>query len=514
MKHYVLQVINKKTRLMLALLLFSLLALASWAYYQLPGQKTGASTATANPTAHNHQEAESHDTAQPPLARGPHGGDIQQQGDYQLESLWLEQDQQVQLRFWLYRGQQALSERDITASLRLERPIAEPQMLTLNYHDTYWQTSAGIAAPHAFKLQLEFKLAQQSLRFQLQRDEGIIKLNQQQINAAAIELAKVESAKLASNLQFPGEIKLNQDRTAHVVPRIAGVVESVHAELGQSVKKGQLLAVIASVAASEQRSELLIAEQRLALAKTTAEREKRLWQQQVSAEQDYLQAQQAQQEAQSAVSNARQKLAALGLSAGSRGAGLNRFELRAPFDGMVIEKHLSLGEAIKEDTAVFTISDLTQVWAEMNISAKDIAEVRVGETVSVISSASAAKIEGKISYVGALIGEQSRSAIARVVLANPQNAWRPGLFVNVALKPGDAAAVLTVLSDAVQQLDDQPVVFVRIAEGFLAQPVKLGRSDGKRLEVLSGLSEGQRYAANGSFILKSELGKASAEHSH
>ena len=252
---------------------------------------------------------------------------------------------------------------------------------------------------------------------------------------------------------------------------------------------------------------------RLALAKTTYEREKKLWEQKVSAEQDYLQAKQALSEAEVAVANANQKLSALGLSTSSA-SGLNRIELRAPFDGIVIEKHLSLGEAVKEDAAVFTISDLSTVWAEINLPAKDLPSVRVGEKVTIKATAFDASATGTVAFVGALIGEQTRTAKARVVLDNPKGAWRPGLFVNVEVISEETAAPVTISADAVQNIGDKPVVFLKVNGGFIAQPVKLGRSDGKRIEVLGGLKAGMPYASTGSFVVKSELGKGSAEHTH
>ena len=181
---------------------------------------------------------------------------------------------------------------------------------------------------------------------------------------------------------------------------------------------------------------------------------------------------------------------------------------------MVIEKHLSLGEAVKEDAAVFTVSDLGQVWAEINVPAKDLPLVRVGEKVSIKATAFDASAQGTITFVGALIGEQTRMAKARVVLANPQGAWRPGLFVNVEVIASETAVPVSVASDAIQSVGDKPVVFVKVKDGFVAQPVQLGRSDGKRVEVLQGLQAGAAYAAAGSFVVKSELGKASAEHTH
>lgn len=142
-------------------------------------------------------------------------------------------------------------------------------------------------------------------------DEGLIPMDAQRIQVAGLKAAQAGPSVIRSVLQLPGEIRFNEDRTAHVVPRVAGVAESVPANLGQNVKKGQLLAVLSSVAVSEQRSELLGAQKRLALARTTYQREKQLWEEKVSAEQDYLQAQQVLREAEIAVSNAQQKLAVL-----------------------------------------------------------------------------------------------------------------------------------------------------------------------------------------------------------
>ncbi len=216
---------------------------------------------------------------------------------------------------------------------------------------------------------------------------------------------------------------------------MAGVAQAVPANLGQQVRKGEVLALLASTTLAEQRSELLAAQKREALARATYAREKTLWQEKISAEQDYQQARTALEEAQIAVQNARQKLTAIGATENSAGKGgsLNQFALRAPFDGIVVEKHLALGEAVQEATSVFTVSDLSSVWAEFVVSARDLDQVRVGAAVTVRSSASDTQAEGKVSYVGALLGEQTRTAKARVTLANPGMAWRPGLFVTVSV---------------------------------------------------------------------------------
>ncbi|WP_066737242.1 efflux RND transporter periplasmic adaptor subunit [Cupriavidus sp. D384] len=341
---------------------------------------------------------------------------------------------------------------------------------------------------------------------------GRIAMTPEQIRNANLSVATAGPGRIRSAVEFPGEIRFNEDRTAHVVPRVAGVAESVVANLGQRVKKGDLLAVFASTQLSDQRSELLAAQRRLELARTTYAREKKLWEDKVSAEQDFLAARTALQEAEIAAQNARQKLTAIGATTSAR--AINQFELRAPFDGIVVEKHLALGEAVAAETAVFTISDLNTVWAEFVIAAKDLGHVRLGEAVRVTSAAFDGAAEGKISYVGALLGQQTRTATARVTLPNPQMAWRPGLFVTVSVATGESDAAVVIDSEALQTDGDRQQVYVEVPGGFAAHPVKTGRTDGKRIEIVDGLAPGTRYVSANSFVLKAEQGKASAEHAH
>lgn len=343
-------------------------------------------------------------------------------------------------------------------------------------------------------------------------DAGLVVLDAAQLARAGIETVAAGPATIATSVRLPGEVRFNDDRTAHVVPRLPGVAESVPAELGQAVRKGQVLAVISSPELAEMRSALSAARTRLELARTLHEREKKLWQDRISAEQDYLQAQQAWQEAQIAARNAESKLAALGVA--PAGGAISRYELRAPFDGVIVEKHISLGEAVKEDANVFLLSDLARVWVDVNVTPKDIAAVRVGATAAVKAAAADLHASGKVIYVGALVGEQTRSATARIDLANPALAWRPGLFVDVELVQGERQVEVAVPAAALQAIDERQVVFVRVAQGFRAQAVTVGAGDGKMVEIRAGLQAGTPVAGKGSFVLKAEQGKGSADHDH
>jgi cobalt-zinc-cadmium efflux system membrane fusion protein len=343
---------------------------------------------------------------------------------------------------------------------------------------------------------------------------GMVAMTAEQIREAGIAVRSAGPARLAVTVPFPGEIRFNEDRTAHVTPRVAGVVESVPATLGQQVKKGEVLAVIASSALADLRGEWQAARRRLDLARSTYQREKTLWQDRISAEQDYLAARTAMQEAQIAADNAAQKLNAIGAGTTDAATASNRFTLRAPFDGVIVEKHLTLGEAVAAEANVFTLSDLDTVWAEFAIAPKDLAHVRVGERVSIVSAAQDGWVEGTVSYVGSLLGQQTRTATARVTLRNPSLAWRPGLFVTVSVAGPEVEVPLAVETEAVQTDGDHATVFVAVPGGFVARTVRIGRRIGNHIEILEGLARGETYAAANTFVLKAELGKAGAEHTH
>lgn len=343
----------------------------------------------------------------------------------------------------------------------------------------------------------------------LKHEDNRVLMDEAQIKAAGIVIQVAAPARIASVLQFPGEIQLNDDRTVHVVPRVPGIVEQVMVSTGQMVRRGQLLAVFSSQQIAEQRSQLLAAKKRLGFAQSSFEREKRLWEQKITAEQDYLLALQNLREAEIELDNAQQKLAAIGVS--ESGQGLNRFELRAAYEGLVVERSVSVGEAVKEDTPIFTIADLSTVWAEVQLPAKDLPLVQVGGKLRLRASAFEAETTGTVAFIGALVGSQTRMAKARIVVANPKGLWRPGLFVNVEVMANDVQVPVAIDSEALQTLGAKSVIFVRDLKGFSPHFVTLGRSDGKQVEILAGLPPGTPYAAKGSYVIKSEMTKLSSE---
>ncbi len=112
------------------------------------------------------------------------------------------------------------------------------------------------------------------------------------------------------------------------------------------------------------------------------------------------------------------------------------------------------------------------------------------------------------------MGEESRTAKARVVIPNVDGKWRPGLFASVELVREQASVPIMVANEAIQEHGARQVVFVLYDDQYEAQPVQVGRSDGTHTEILKGLSAGDKYVSRKAFILKAELGKSAMSHQH
>ncbi|HKQ24884.1 MAG TPA: efflux RND transporter periplasmic adaptor subunit [Burkholderiales bacterium] len=450
--------------------------------------------------------------------KGPHGGRLLTQGSFAIEVTIHEQGGPPEFRVYAYEAGKPSNPGEVSLQIQLERLGAPPETINFQAKQDFLSSDREIVEPHSFAVRVMAQRKGQAYRWNYEQSEGRVRIDDAAAQSAGIRIDTAGPAKIQSTLQLSGEIQFNQDRLAHVVPRLDGVVIKSAKSLGDQVREGELLAVLESRMLADLKTEHLATQTRLDLATTTFEREKRLWEERISAEQDYLASRQALAEAQITHRNVQQKLLALGLdhTAIMRGGadGLTRYEVRAPIDGVVIEKHLSIGEAVKEDASIFTIADLSTVWAEMIIYPKDLDSVKIGQKVTVRATGLDAEAAGRVSYVGSLVGEQTRSAKARVTLQNPNRSWRPGLFVTVELVQSEAEVPVAVAVEAIQTYRDGKVVFVRFGEFFEARPVEPGRTDGQWIEVVNGVSPGTKYAASNSFVLKAELGKSSASHDH
>jgi cobalt-zinc-cadmium efflux system membrane fusion protein len=345
-------------------------------------------------------------------------------------------------------------------------------------------------------------------------EKGIVRLNDAELKEFAIEVGTAGAGNLKVHVSLPGEVVANADRLAHIVPRVSGVVREIRKSLGDRVRKGEVMAVMESRELADAKAAFLNATEKLALARTNFAREEDLWKKRISPEQDYLQAKQALAEVRIELRSAEQKLHALGFSdeylaqlPSQPDMAYTRFEIVAPFEGTVIEKHISTGETRKDDAEVFIVADLSAVWVNLSVYQKDMPYIRKGQPVVVSAGHGIPDMSGVISYIGPLVGEQTRTALARVVLPNKAGNLRPGLFVTGLITVDSVPVPLLVPKTAVQTVEDKPSIFVKTDEGFVLQPVTIGRANDTHVEITSGLKPGTRYATSGAFTLKAQLSK-------
>ena len=352
------------------------------------------------------------------------------------------------------------------------------------------------------------------------KEEKVVRVPAAKAQQLGIKVEVARAGILQTSLTLPGTIALNADRQVHVVSRIPGIVQEIRKQLGDAVRAGEVMAVIDSRELADTKAVYLAARERVTLAETTFAREKDLWEKKISPEEDYLKAKQALAEVRIELQVAAQKLRALGFAeasvqqlAGRANASLTRYEVVAPFAGTVIEKHIVVGEMLKDDTEVFVVADLSRVWVDLNIAAKDLPLVRKGQRV-VIAANTTLKAEGTVSYVSPVVSDETRTVITRVVLPNPDGRWRPGLFVTATITASETPVAVLIPKTAIQTIEGKPTVFVQTPEGFTPRPVTLGQPNETHVEITAGLQPGERYAATETFVLKADLGKGTGSHDH
>ncbi|MCC7380389.1 MAG: efflux RND transporter periplasmic adaptor subunit [Deltaproteobacteria bacterium] len=302
--------------------------------------------------------------------------------------------------------------------------------------------------------------------------------------------------------------------TAHVGPLVSGRITKVAVALGDSVRRGQLLGVVASSDVSTARSRLDQARARLTAAESTLRRQQQLSTEGIGAQRSLIEAEAQVGELRAEVEGLRRQLSVFG--SGSAG----ELVLTAPIDGVVVDVHATLGETATPEHAAFIVTDPTKVWVRGNVPELELSRVQAGSAAIVrLHAFQDLALPGTITYIAPSLDERTRSLPIRVTLATPDARLRSGLFGSIELVGGAAGErVVVIPGDAVASLDGQSVVFVPADEPntFRPQPVALGRHAGGFFEVRSGLAEGASVALSGAFTLKSALrsGELSEGHEH
>lgn len=312
----------------------------------------------------------------------------------------------------------------------------------------------------------------------------------------------------SGGLRVTGAIGYDQNRISHVGPKTEGRVEELRAELGSRVSNGQILAHLESPEVGTTRAELTEAEALLDIARENFERETRLEAQGISSRRDVLDAEAELRRVEARHRSAEERLRILGVA--SHGDG-GHFDVTAPYDGVVVERHAGRGEVVGPSDQLFTIADLSRLWIELDIFERDLTDVREGQEVDVTTAAWPGRsFPARIVYVADVLDARTRTVRARVELDNADGALKPGMFATALIHTDEGQTVVAVPRDAVQSIEGADVVWVPGDEpgAFVARPVLMGEElPGGLVEITVGLAAGDAVVVTGAFTLKAELAK-------
>lgn len=329
-----------------------------------------------------------------------------------------------------------------------------------------------------------------------------------------VQNVPVRPLRLAADIQLIGNVSYDADHLAIVGPLVEGRVIRLAIGVGGRVRRGQIMAEIESADVGEARGALISAKARLAAAEANLRRERELAEKRISSarEREVAEAQSASEGA--AMRAAQERLRAIGFTDGDIDAIDDhavggRVAIRAPIDGTVIERLVTLGQAVERAVDAFKVADLSRVWILLDLYEKDLSRVRVGQDVVARTEAYPGEVfHGRVAYLAPVIDEATRTAKVRVEIKNEGGKLRIGQLVNAKLVGNSelmTAPVLTVPRSAIQRVDGKALVFVKSLQGYERRAVETGVSGGDLVEVRSGLRDGEEIATDGAFLLKSEM---------
>ncbi len=347
--------------------------------------------------------------------------------------------------------------------------------------------------------------------------DSTLTITPEQVQRAGIKIETVGEHILtdATGQQATGVVQPNSYRETPVMSLVGGIVRSVGPELGQSVRKGQTIAVVSSNDLADAQTKYLAAFAELEEHHKHHARTEKLVAIGAASREELEMASSKLKAAESEVANLRQRLLLLGLSSQrvtalrSTSQVSSEVSLPSPASGTVTSRTVNSGEIIEANKELLRVTDLSSVWVVAQVYEKDLGKIHIGSGASITTDAYPGRIfRSRVSYVDPAVNPRTRTAQARIELANPGQQLKIGMYVNVTFGAlgGAENTAPTIPAAAVQNLNNQQVVFAATNEPnvFIMRPVRLGPETNGIYQVLEGLNVGDRIVTNGSFLLRAE----------
>jgi len=324
---------------------------------------------------------------------------------------------------------------------------------------------------------------------------------------AGIVTAPAAERPFAPSVEAVGQLEFDQNRLARLSARGEATVIEVKVDVGEDVRRGQQLVLLASGAVGGAQSRLAAAEARASAARAGLAREESLVASGISSRRDLEQARTEVAAAESERDTARAELRAAG--AGDTGEG-GRYSLSSPFNGTVVARSAVAGRAVSSEESLVEVADIRTLWAVLEVREENARSVRPGQKVTIRVDGSDEVREARVTRVAASVDPRTRTVRVRVDLPNADRALRAGSFIRGTIEIAPPKRAILVPRDAVQRAQEHDLVFVRTAAGeYDPVQVVLGARDGDSVEIVEGLAPGVAVVTTGAFVLKTEILKDS-----
>jgi cobalt-zinc-cadmium efflux system membrane fusion protein len=348
---------------------------------------------------------------------------------------------------------------------------------------------------------------------------------------SGIEVEIVAAQPIEGAITATGKILVTEDRTASIGPVHEGRIVKLYAGQGSFVSKGQKLADLESADIDEAEAEYLKAladyenarrnsAAEVKFAQATYDRIKLLVQKEITARKNLEQAEHDLEVAKAteanaiasgkvAVSNARRHLLLLGLKdpaidllARKQNLVSSVFVLTAPISGIVVERNGTIGATVGTDANLFKIIDLSSVWIDANVFEKDLERVRLGQAVKVtIPAFPESTFYGRVTLISSVVDPETRTVKVRTEVANADGRLKPDMFASVQIITAAKITAISIPLSAVLDDGGRSVVFVADGGEYKKKDVTLGLKSEDRVEIVEGLSEGDKVVVKGNYLL-------------
>jgi len=330
--------------------------------------------------------------------------------------------------------------------------------------------------------------------------KGEVLLSPEAARTARVQTAAVELRTFLTSVKATGSVSFNRKKYVRVSPRVAGRVEKVLALPGDRVAAGQILFELFSPELMAVEAEYVQMHGRAAASSRSR-----------TAEDAELDAE--------LLASTEGKLRLLGfedadlVALRSTRTPLPALSVRAPISGTVVETEVLPGSAVEPGACLAEVADLSTLWVLAGVYEKDLAAVAPGAKAEMTVTAYPGEVfAGVLTQVGSVMDEQTRTVKCRLEVGNPAGRLKPGMFAEIRIFASGQISFLAVPEEAVRTTEGRAVVFVETAAGrYARRAVETGRAAGGFVEILKGLSAGERVVTAGSFDIKAEMLKGSLE---